>query len=258
MKVVILAGGRGTRLSEETETTPKPMVEIGGRPILWHIMKIYGAHGFKEFVVLLGYKGELIKRYFAEYASITGDLSIDLKAGTIERKLLSHELNDWRVHLVETGLETNTGGRVGRAAHLLGNEPFMLTYGDGVADVDLRALLDFHHSHGRAATITAVHPPARFGEVQFSGDRVTGFAEKAQTSEGWINGGFMVCESKIVALLTSDSSVLEIDGLEALAKVGELAAYRHPGFWQCMDTLRDKNHLNLIWNTGRAPWKLWA
>jgi glucose-1-phosphate cytidylyltransferase len=257
VKVVILAGGRGTRLSEETETTPKPMVEIGGRPILWHIMKIYGSHGFNEFVILLGYKGEMIKRYFAEHANIAGDLSIDLRTGTIERRSTT-ELSDWRVHLVETGLETSTGGRVARAAHLLGGETFMLTYGDGVADIDLPTLLAFHRRHGCATTITAVHPPARFGEVLFAGDRVTGFAEKAQTSEGWINGGFMVCEPRIVKLLAGDAAVLEIDGLETLARSGELAAYRHAGFWQCMDTLRDKNQLNLIWNTGHAPWKLWA
>jgi glucose-1-phosphate cytidylyltransferase len=257
MKVAILAGGRGTRLAEETETTPKPMVEIGGRPILWHIMKIYGAQGFNEFVVLLGYKGDVIKRYFAEYASIAGDLSIDLKAGVVERRS-SHDVADWRVHLVDTGLETSTGGRVGRAAHLLGHEPFMLTYGDGVADVDVKALLDFHRTQGCAATITAVHPPARFGEVQFAGDRVAGFAEKAQTSEGWINGGFMVCEPQLIGLLKSDSSILEIDALEALARAGDLAAYRHHGFWQCMDTLRDKIHLNIMWNAGNAPWKVWA
>lgn len=254
MKVAILAGGRGTRLAEETETIPKPMVEIGGRPILWHIMRIFAAQGFNEFVVLLGYKGEAIKRYFADYANMAGDLSIDLKAGTIERRT-SLELADWRVHLVDTGLETNTGGRVGRAAHLLGDAPFMLTYGDGVADIDLHALLGFHRDQGSVATITAVHPPARFGEVQFVGDRVAGFAEKIQTNEGWINGGFMVCEPKLVGLLKSDSSILEIDGLEALARTGELAAYRHFGFWQCMDTIRDKIYLNAMWNAGNAPWK---
>ncbi len=257
MKVAILAGGRGTRLAEDTATTPKPMVEIGGRPILWHIMKIYGAQGFNEFVVLLGYKGEVIKRYFAEYANIASDLSIDFKAGVVERQFTS-ETVDWRVHLVNTGADTNTGGRVERAAHLLGSEPFMLTYGDGVADIDLRALLACHRSSGASATITAVHPPARFGEVRFSGDRVTSFAEKAQTSEGWINGGFMVCEPKILSMLRGDSAVLEIDGLEALARSGELGAYRHSGYWQCMDTLRDKNHLNALWNSGSAPWKRWT
>jgi glucose-1-phosphate cytidylyltransferase len=256
MKVAILAGGRGTRLSEETETTPKPMIEIGGRPILWHIMKIYAQQGFKEFVILLGYKGDVIKRFFAEYASIAGDLSINLKTGTVVRRALDDGA-DWQVHLVDTGLETNTGGRVGRAARLLGDGPFMITYGDGLADIDLGALLEHHRTYGAAATITAVHPPARFGEVRFNGDRVEGFAEKAQTSEGWINGGFMVCEPRILPLLTSDAAVLEIDGLEALARGGDLSAYRHAGFWQCMDTLRDKLHLNTMWNQNHAPWKIW-
>lgn len=256
MKVAILAGGRGTRLAEETETTPKPMVEIGGRPILWHIMNIYGAQGFKEFVVLLGYKGDVIKRYFAEYANIASDLSIDLRAGVIEKRN-AHTLADWRVHLLDTGLETNTGGRVGRAAHLLNSETFMLTYGDGVADIDLNALLEFHRRQSCTATITAVHPPARFGEVQFAGDRVAGFAEKSQTREGWINGGFMVCEPELLPMLQSKSSILEIDGLELLARSGQLAAYRHPRFWQCMDTLRDKTQLNATWNSGKAPWKIW-
>jgi glucose-1-phosphate cytidylyltransferase len=256
MKVAILAGGRGTRLSEETETTPKPMIEIGGRPILWHIMKIYAQQGFREFVVLLGYKGDVIKRFFAEYASIAGDLSIDLKTGTVSRSAADDGM-DWKVHLVDTGLETNTGGRLGRARHLLGNAPFMVTYGDGLADIDLKALISHHRTHGAAATITAVHPPARFGEVLFSADRVAGFAEKAQTSEGWINGGFMVCEPRTLDLLAADSAILEIDGLEALARAGDLSAYRHAGFWQCMDTLRDKIHLNQMWNQHNAPWKIW-
>jgi glucose-1-phosphate cytidylyltransferase len=256
MKVAILAGGRGTRLSEETVTTPKPMVEIGGRPILWHIMKIYAHQGFKEFVILLGYKGDVIKRFFAEYASIAGDLSIDLKTGAVVRRALEDGA-DWKVHLVDTGLETNTGGRVGRAAHLLGDAPFMITYGDGLADIDLDALLAHHRKHGVSATITAVHPPARFGEVRFKGDRVQGFAEKAQTSEGWINGGFMVCEPRIISRLKSDSAVLEIEGLEALAHADDLSAYRHAGFWQCMDTLRDKNQLNAMWDQNHAPWKIW-
>jgi glucose-1-phosphate cytidylyltransferase len=256
MKVAILAGGRGTRLSEETVTTPKPMVEIGGRPILWHIMKIYAQQGFKEFVILLGYKGDVIKRFFAEYASISGDLSIDLKTGAVVRGALEDGA-DWKVHLIDTGLETNTGGRVGRASHLLGDAPFMITYGDGLADIDLNALLDHHQKHGAAATITAVHPPARFGEVRFKGDRVEGFAEKAQTSEGWINGGFMVCEPRILSRLKSDTAILEIEGLEALARAGDLSAYRHAGFWQCMDTLRDKNQLNAMWDHSHAPWKIW-
>jgi glucose-1-phosphate cytidylyltransferase len=257
MKVVILAGGRGTRLAEETGTTPKPMVEIGDRPILWHIMKIYAQQGFREFVVLLGYKGEVIKRFFAEYASFSGDLSIDLKTGMVSRSACDDAM-DWQVQLVDTGLETNTGGRLGRARHLLNDAPFMVTYGDGLADIDLGALLNHHKKYGAAATITAVHPPARFGEVLFSGDRVAGFAEKAQTSEGWINGGFMVCEPRVLDLLTQDSAVLEIDGLEALARARDLSAYRHDGFWQCMDTLRDKVHLNQMWNQRNAPWKIWS
>jgi glucose-1-phosphate cytidylyltransferase len=256
MKVVILAGGRGTRLSEETETTPKPMVEIGRHPILWHIMKLYAEQGHKEFIVLLGYRGEVIKRYFAEYANIAGDLSIDLKTGSVHRRTQDDEA-DWKVHLVDTGLYTNTGGRVARARDLLDGETFMLTYGDGLANIDLNALLAHHRTHGATATITAVHPPARFGEVQFLGDRVAGFAEKVQTNEGWINGGFMVCEPKLLTHLQSDSSVLEIDGLEALARAYDLSAYRHRGFWQCMDTLRDKRHLNDMWDHQNAPWKIW-
>jgi len=257
MKVVILAGGRGTRIAEETATKPKPMIEIGGRPIIWHIMKIYAAQGFNEFVVAVGYMGDLIKRYFAEHASLAGDLTVDLKSGLIERRS-PDEVMDWRVHLVDTGLDTQTGGRVGRVSHLLGDEPFMLTYGDGVANVDLQALLAHHRREGRSATVAAVHPPARFGEIVFDGDRVSGFAEKPQIGEGWINGGFMVMEPIVLKLLQSDTAILEVDALEALAKTGELSAYRHNGFWQCMDTLRDKSHLDIMWNKNVAPWKIWT
>jgi glucose-1-phosphate cytidylyltransferase len=256
MKVLILAGGRGTRLSEETVTKPKPMVEIGGRPIIWHIMQIYAAHGFSEFVVLLGYMGDQIKRYFTEYANLAGDMTVDLKSGLVERKAPNDVLG-WRIHLIDTGLDTQTGGRVGRAANLVGDEPFMLTYGDGVANIDIPALLALHRASGRAATITAVHPPARFGEIIFQDDHVSGFSEKPQTSEGWINGGFMVMEPRVLARLNSDSSILEIDALEALAMVGELAAYRHRGFWQCMDTYRDKSLLETMWSQNKAPWKIW-
>ena len=256
MKVVILAGGRGTRISEETATKPKPMIEIGGRPIIWHIMKIYAAQGFKEFVVALGYKGDLIKRYFAEHANLSGDLMVDLKSGAIKRRTLN-DVVDWRIHLIDTGLDTQTGGRIGRVSHVLGGEPFMLTYGDGVSNIDLQALLAHHKREGRAATVTAVHPPARFGEILFNGNQVAGFAEKPQISEGWINGGFMVVEPNVLDLLRRDSAILEIDGLEVLAKQGDLNAYRHAGFWQCMDTARDKTHLEIMWNQNKAPWKIW-
>ena len=255
MKVVILAGGMGTRLSEETQVRPKPMVEIGGRPILWHIMKHYAHYGFTEFVLALGYKGEDVKRYFLDYYRLNGNVSIDLGTGKVE---VSHEQpQEWTVHLVDTGLQTNTGGRVRRLRPFLGDEPFMLTYGDGVCDMNLRELLAFHQSNRCLATITAVRPPARFGGLLFNGDRVSSFTEKPQVGEGWINGGFMVFEPRLFDYLKEDQSSLEADALEQIAADGELVAYRHDRFWQCMDTLRDVRLLERLWQSGKAPRSTW-
>lgn len=255
MKVVILAGGKGTRLQEETTVKPKPMVEIGGRPILWHIMKHYASHGMNDFVVALGYQGEVIKRYFLERHSLAGHMTIDYAAGTVQRHDCDTE--DWRVHLRDTGLETNTGGRIHALEHVLRHDTFMITYGDGVADVDVTKLLEFHKSHGRLATVTAVRPPARFGGLVFDGDLISDFTEKPQTGEGWINGGFMVCEPGLFDYLQGETCSLESHALERVAADGQLAAYRHAGFWQCMDTLRDKNYLENLWQQGTAPWKTW-
>lgn len=255
MKVVILAGGLGTRLSEETEIKPKPMVEIGGRPILWHILKHYAHHGFDEFFVALGYRGDVIKRFFLDYYALNGSMSVDLSNGKIETH--DRECEDWRVHLRDTGTETNTGGRLKRLEASLRDETFMLTYGDGVCDVDLQQLLKFHRAHGRVATVTAVRPPARFGGLVFDGDVVTEFTEKPQIGEGWINGGFMVFEPAVFDYLEGDHTVLEADALERLAADRQLCAYKHDKFWQCMDTLRDKRLLETLWDEKRAPWKVW-
>lgn len=255
MKVVILAGGLGTRLSEETAIKPKPMVEVGGRPILWHIMKHYAHFGFKEFYIALGYKGEIIKRYFLDYYSLNGSMSIDLATGSVEMR--DKECDDWTVHLIDTGQNTLTGGRIKRLQPFLQDGPFLLTYGDGVCDVDMKALWRFHRAQKRWATVTAVRPPARFGGLVFEGDRVTGFSEKSQTGEGWINGGFMVLEPEVFDYLPGDEAVLETDGLEQIAALGQLSAYRHEGFWQCMDTLRDVRLLENLWQSGSAPWKVW-
>src|SRR5215470_5764029 len=237
LKVVILAGGLGTRLAEETEITPKPMVEIGGRPILWHILKHYAHYDFKEFFVALGYKGDVIKRFFIDYYTLDGSLSIDLSNGRTEKHKEKSE--DWNVHLMDTGLQTSTGGRIKRLQAQIEDGTFMTTYGDGVSDINLQKLLEFHHSHGRIATVTAVRPPARFGGLVFDGDLVAEFTEKPQIGEGWINGGFLVFEPSIFDYLEGDTSGLEASGMERLARDGQLAAYRHTGFWQCMDTLRD-------------------
>jgi glucose-1-phosphate cytidylyltransferase len=255
MKVVILAGGLGTRLAEETEVRPKPMIEIGGRPILWHILKHYAHYGCREFFVALGYKGEIIKRYFSDYCSLRGDLTVDMASGRI-RVHRGAEL-DWVVHLLDTGQHTNTGGRIKRLEPYLQDGPFMATYGDGVSNVDLEQLVRFHHAQGRTATITAVRPPARFGALVLDDARVQVFSEKPQAGEGWINGGYLVIEPSALPMLDGDASSLEVDLLEPLAASGELAAYRHEQFWQCMDTLRDKRMLESMWETGTAPWKVW-
>lgn len=256
MKTVILAGGLGTRLSEETVLKPKPMVEIGGRPILWHIMNIYATHGFCEFLVALGYKGEIIKNYFLNFYAINNDLSIDLCSG----KTLVHDRRQpsWRVHLVDTGVATETGGRISKLRSWIKDEPFMLTYGDGVSDVNVTKLVEFHRAHGKLATVTAVRPPSRFGGLKFEGDSVVEFMEKPQTGEGWINGGFFVLEPEALDFIEHDGMIWEREPLERLARAGELMVYRHDGFWQPMDTLREKKLLETLWESGTAPWKVWA
>ena len=255
MKLTILAGGFGSRLSEETEKRPKPMVEIGGQPILWHIMKHSAHYGVNEFVVALGYKGEVIKRYFLDYCRLNASMTIDLSDGEVQ--LHGKESEDWIVHLVDTGLDTATGGRIRPLRPWLKEETFMVTYGDGVSDLDFQDLLRFHRSHGRLATVTAVRPPARFGGLVFDGDFVAEFTEKPQIGEGWINGGFMVFEAGIFDYLEGDDTSLEADALERLAIDGQLAAYRHEGFWQCMDTLRDVRLLERLWESGKPPWRVW-
>lgn len=256
MRVGILAGGLGTRLAEETVLKPKPMVEIGNQPIMWHIMKYYAHFGLTDFVVALGYKGEYVKRWLVDYASLASDLTVSVRDGNVERHATDHE--DWRVSLVDTGQETATGGRIKRLAAWLGDSgTFMLTWGDGVSNVDLHALLAFHRSHGRIATLTAVRPPARFGHLEIEGDRIVEFSEKPQTGEGWINGAFFVLEPEIFDYISDDGTQFEREPLEQLAKDGQLMAYRHSGFWQCMDTLRDRKLLQSLWDTGSAPWKVW-
>jgi glucose-1-phosphate cytidylyltransferase len=255
MKVAILAGGVGSRLQEETEVRPKPMVEIGGRPILWHIMKHYAHYDFNDFVIALGYKGEVIKRWMLEYSSLQGDLTISLHDGNVE--VLQQEREDWHVSLVDTGLKTQTGGRIKRLGDHLGNETFMLTWGDGVSDIDLRQLLEFHRAHGRYATITAVRPPARFGRLEVeSGGKVTTFTEKP-LEEGWINGAFFVLEPQVLDYIDGDLTHWEREPLEQLARDGQLMAYKHESFWQCMDTLREKVLLEGMWQAGDPPWKVW-
>jgi glucose-1-phosphate cytidylyltransferase len=252
MKVVILAGGRGTRLVEETAVRPKPMVEIGGKPMLWHIMSLYAAHGFCEFLVACGYKGEMIKEYFHNFFVHNSDYIIDLQNGSM--RVLNASGPQWRVGVIDTGLETSTGGRLLRLRALLGDQTFMVTYGDGVGDVNIRALVNFHRAHRQLATITAVRPPARFGALNLDGDIVREFAEKPQTGEGWINGGFFVFEPGVLDRIRGDESSLEQEALASLADDGQLMAYRHAGFWQPMDTLREKNYLEGLWASGRAPW----
>jgi glucose-1-phosphate cytidylyltransferase len=256
MKVAILAGGMGSRLSEETASIPKPLVEIGGRPILWHIMMYYAAYGFHEFAIALGYKGELIKRYIVDYCSLNSDLSVDLASGKID--IQQHHSPPWRIELVDTGLKTQTGGRIKRLAPRIGDRTFMLTWGDGLATVDLHRLLEFHRSHGKLATVTAVRPPARFGRIELDGDRVAEFTEKPQLGEGWINGAFFVLEPGIFDYIDGDETAWELAPMERLASDGQLMAFRHEDYWQCMDTLRDKKRLEKLWEGGNAPWKIWS
>jgi glucose-1-phosphate cytidylyltransferase len=255
MKIVVLAGGTGSRLAEETEIKPKPMVEIGGRPILWHIMKHYSHYDFQEFFIALGYKGDLIKRYFLDYHNLSGSMTLNLASGEVEAS--SRECESWVIHLMDTGTETHTGGRVKRLEPWLKDSTFMVTYGDGVSNVDIADLLKFHRLHGRIATVTAVRPPARFGGLVFDGDVVVNFTEKPQIGEGWINGGFLVFEPAVFDYLEGDESSLEADAMERLAADKQLVAYRHEGFWQCMDTMRDMRLLQSLWQSGDAPWRVW-
>ena len=255
MKVAILAGGVGSRLSEETQLKPKPMVEIGARPILWHIMKHYSHYGYNEFVIALGYKGEQIKKYFVDYCSLESNLTVRVGLGTVTQHENNHP--DWNLDLIDTGVATLTGGRIKRLAPYLGKSTFMLTWGDGVSNVDLHKLLAFHRSHGKLATVTAVRPPARFGHMIFDGDQVINFSEKPQAAEGWINGAFFVLEPEVLDFIDGDETQWEREPMERLAREGQLMAYRHTDFWQCMDTLRDKVLLESLWQNGGARWKTW-
>jgi glucose-1-phosphate cytidylyltransferase len=255
MKAVILAGGFGSRLSEETVVRPKPMVEIGGKPMLWHIMKIYSAHGIEEFVICLGYKGYMIKEYFANYSLHTCDVSFDLAKGHLE--VHRSETEPWRVTLIETGERTMTGGRLGRVLPYVGDEDFCFTYGDGVSDVDIGALIAFHAEQGASATVTGVQPPTRFGALDVDGERVRKFEEKPHGAGGWTNGGFFVLSPDVARHLGGDDTVWEQGPMRALAEEGELACFRHEGFWQAMDTLRDRNILEALWQSGNAPWRVW-
>lgn len=255
MRTIILAGGFGTRLSEETESRPKPMVEIGGRPILWHIMKIYSSFGFDDFVLALGYKADYIKKYFLEYVRYSGNITVSIQDG--ESRILQREQDQWTIHLEETGLDTMTGGRIKSLSHWVEKEPFMVTYGDGVSDINIKDLLAYHKKMGKLATITAVRPPARYGGIFMENGLVKKFTEKPQTGEGWINGGFMVFEPQVLNMIKGTKSSLEAELLEELSEMGQLAAYCHDGFWQCMDTLRDLKYLEGLWAAGEAPWKMW-
>ena len=255
MKAVILAGGMGTRITEETHLKPKPMIEIGGKPILWHIMKIYSSYGINDFVICCGYKGYMIKEYFANYFLHMSDVTFDM----INNEMIVHENHSesWRVTLVDTGEQTMTGGRLKRAERFIGNETFCFTYGDGLSNVNISELIDYHHQQETWATLTAVQPPGRFGALDFAGNRICKFQEKPDGDCSWINGGFFVLEPQVFSLIRDDSTIWERDPLESLANSGQLSAYRHEGFWQPMDTLRDKIKLEELWESGKAPWKVW-
>jgi glucose-1-phosphate cytidylyltransferase len=255
MKVVILAGGLGTRLSEETSLKPKPMVEIGGKPLLWHIMNIYASFAHKEFFLALGYKGEIIKNYFLNYYYLRNNFRIDLTKGNVE--VYDESPEDWIINLIDTGAYTETGGRLKRLTPWIAKQTFMMTYGDGVANINIPQLIEFHRQHGKLATVTAVRPPARFGGIIFDGDNVIRFVEKPQIGEGWINGGFFVLEPEVLDYIAGDETFFEREPLEKLAEDGQLVAYRHNDFWQCMDTLRDVKLLESLWQTKNAPWKVW-
>lgn len=257
MKVVILAGGFGTRISEESHLKPKPMIEIGERPILWHIMKIYSSYGFNDFIICLGYKGYCIKEYFAHYFLHESDVTFDFKNQS-ERMVHHHSAEPWTVTLVNTGGETMTGGRVKRVQEYIGNEPFLLTYGDGVADVNIADLVTYHKSHGKLATVTSIQPAGRFGALDLDSENlVHGFKEKPKGDGAWINGGFFVLEPEVLNYIAGDFTVLEKEPLEGIARDRQLVSFKHSGFWQPMDTLRDKNHLDDLWKSGTAPWKVW-
>jgi glucose-1-phosphate cytidylyltransferase len=255
MKVAILAGGRGSRLAEETDIKPKPMVDIGGYPILWHIMRHYAHFGFNHFLVALGYKGEVIKKYMIDYCALQNNLTVQLGTGEVVPH--GRHGHDWTVELIDTGIPTMTGGRIKRLAPFIGNERFMLTWGDGVSDVNLHDLLAFHRRHGKLATMTIVRPPARYGHLQLDGDQIAAFTEKPQIGEGWINGAFFVLEPGVFDYIDGDATMWEREPLERLARDGQLMAYKHSSFWQCMDTLREKHLLETYWQSGRAPWKMW-
>lgn len=255
MKVLILAGGYGTRLSEATDVKPKPMVEIGGKPILWHILKTYSHHGFNDFVILLGYKGYVIKEYFANYFLHQSDLTIDISNNKIE--IHNNSSEPWKVTLIDTGLDTLTGGRIKRAAKYINNETFLLTYGDGVADVDIKKSVEFHKKHGKLVTMTAIQPEGRFGALDIQGDHIRSFVEKPKGDGSWINGGFFVCQPEVLNYIDGDSTIFERQPLERIAQAEQLMAYKHEGFWQCMDTMRDKNKLEELWASDEAEWKVW-
>ena len=256
MKAVILAGGMGTRISEESSVRPKPMIEIGGKPILWHILKIYSAHGINDFIICLGYKGYVIKEYFANYFLHMSDVTFDMGANKMEVHNVTVE--PWKVTLVDTGEDTMTGGRLKRVQKYLGDEDFCFTYGDGVGDVDITKLIAHHRLHNRLSTVTSTQPPGRFGALKLEGDRIAGFQEKPQGDGGWINGGFFVLSPKVIDHIAGDATVWEREPMESLAHAGQMTAYLHDGFWQPMDTLRDKILLEELWATGKAPWKVWA
>jgi glucose-1-phosphate cytidylyltransferase len=255
MKVIILAGGFGTRLAEFTDMIPKPMVPVGGHPILWHLMQYYAKYNHKDFHLALGYKAQIVKEFFLNYYTVNSDFTVDLANGKVTQH--ASQPVDWRVTLVDTGLNSMTGGRVKRMREYIGNETFMLTYGDGLSNVDIDALLRFHRSHGKMLTVTAVHPGARFGELDVNSDMVRSFKEKPQMGQGWINGGFFVMEPAFFDLIDGDDSILEREPLERVAAKGELMAFKHEGFWHCMDTVRDRTALEELWNEGKAPWKVW-